>query len=84
MYFATDNSDDKTIKLIQSQVAASAAEIRSLKNRSSDYDDLVNSLKETREELKRSRELVSLLHEKLNDMKIEASMTSMDNKRRGI
>ncbi|KAI8642530.1 hypothetical protein BD408DRAFT_443411 [Parasitella parasitica] len=81
MYLSTDDSDEKDARLLKSQINAAAAEIRSLKSQRSDYTALAVRYSETEKELKRSRELISLLHEEFNNLKIDASMARMDIRR---
>ena len=77
-YFSTDDADEKATRKLKQQLSTASAEVRRLQSQQNEYSELKVKHGEIQTELERSRELISLLHEKYNNLKIEASMAKLD------
>lgn len=56
-------------------------EMQKLQDQTKEYNALKQQHMEAKEEIQRSRELISLLHEKFNNLKVELSMAKVDLKK---
>ena len=56
-------------------------EMQKLQDQTKEYNALKQQHMEDKEEIQRSRELISLLHEKFNNLKVELSMVKVDLKK---
>lgn len=77
-YFSTNNSDEKAIRQLKHQLSTVSGEVQKWQSQQNEYCALKTKLEEVQNELKRSRELISLLHEKYSNLKIEASMAKLN------
>ena len=77
-YFSTDDADEKATRKLKQQLGTASAEVRRLQSQQNEYSELKVRYGVVRNELQRSRELISLLHEKYNNLKIEANMAKLD------
>ncbi|KAL9537591.1 hypothetical protein MBANPS3_011643 [Mucor bainieri] len=78
MYLSTDNSDEKIINQLNFKVKTLSEEIQKLQHQAKDHNELKQNYNDTKKELERSRDLITLLHEKFNNLKVELSMAKMD------
>lgn len=78
MYFSTDNSDEKTISQLKFKINTLSEEVQKHQRQARNFTALEQLHTETKEELQRSRELITLLHEKYNNLRVELSMARVD------
>ncbi|CAO3629953.1 unnamed protein product [Mucor fragilis] len=77
MYFSTDNSDEKAINQLNIKINTMPKEMQKLQDQTREHNALKQQHIEAKEENQRTRELISLLHEKFNILKVELSMAKM-------
>ncbi|KAK4516437.1 Cytochrome b5 heme-binding domain-containing protein [Mucor velutinosus] len=78
MYFSTDNSDEKTINQMNLKMKKLYEEMQRLQEQAREYNTLKQQHTEAKEDLQRSRELITLLHEKYSNLRLELSMAKAD------
>ncbi|CAO0795458.1 unnamed protein product [Mucor circinelloides] len=78
MYFSTDNSDEKTINQLKFKIKNMSTEMQQLHNQTKELKALTKKHTEVKQELERSRELITLLHEKYSSLKVDFSMAKLD------
>ncbi|GAN01049.1 hypothetical protein MAM1_0004c00480 [Mucor ambiguus] len=78
MYFSTDDSDEKIITQLKFKINKISEEIQKMQNQAKEHDALKQEHIQVKKELQRSRELITLLHEKYNDLRVELGMAKVD------